>query len=127
MNVPVFIDISLEEQVRVSGSVSGSNESDAVPFLLQAKELRQYFNSLGAEISVERSAKGIEDDLHKIIGVCDACIKDPQAKEAQVEEVLNGIVSILALVEKSENLILAFCEKLSQAPANAIGMTCLKV
>lgn len=107
MNVPVFIDISLEEQ---------------------AEELRAYFKGLGAEIGLERSEKGIEDDLHKIIGVCDAPFKqDANVKEQQVEEVLNGIVSMLALVEKSENLIVAFCEKLSKAPANGLGLTCLKV
>ena len=51
------------------------------------------------------------------------------AQASQIEEVLNGIVSMLALVrgDKSENLILAFCEKLSKAPDNAIGLTCLKV
>ena len=60
--------------------------------------------------------------------MCDACFAD-ESKAAQIEEVLNGIVSMLALVpgEKSENLILAFCEKLSKAPNNAIGLTCLKV
>lgn len=107
MNVPVFIDISLEEQ---------------------AEELRGYFKGLGAEIAAERSDKGIEDDLHKIIGVCDAAFKD-NANVTQIEEVLNGIVSMLALVtgEKSENLILAFCEKLTKAPNMTIGMTCLKV
>ena len=42
---------------------------------------------------------------------------------------MNGIVSMLAQVmgERRENLILAFCEKLTKAPANAIGLTCLKV
>ena len=44
-------------------------------YFLQAEELRSYFKNLGAEISAERSEKGIEDDLHKIIGVCDACFK----------------------------------------------------
>jgi translation initiation factor 3 subunit M len=109
MNVPVFIDISLEEQ---------------------AEELRSFFKGLGAEISSERSEKGIEDDLHKIIGVCDAAFRDGAVQEQKdVEEVLNGIVSMLALVtgEKSENLILAFCEKLAKAPGNAVGLTCLKV
>jgi len=107
MNVPVFIDISLEEQ---------------------AEELRSYFKNLGAEISAERSEKGIDDDLHKIIGVCDACFKDT-ANAGQIEEVLNGIVSMLALVtgEKSENLIVAFCEKLTKAPSNIVGISCLKV
>merc|ERR1711981_1412514 len=107
MNVPVFIDISLEEQ---------------------AEELRAYFKGLGAEISAERSDKGIEDDLHKIIGVCDACFTDA-SNPNQIEEVLNGIVSMFALVtgEKSENLIVAFCEKLTKAPSNIVGLTCLKV
>ena len=71
MNVPVFIDISLEEQ---------------------AEELRSYFKRLGAEISEERSPKGLEDDLHKIIGVCDSCFKD--ASEAEVEGVMNGMRNI---------------------------------
>lgn len=96
-------------------------------FPFQAVELRSYFKSLGAEIALERSEKGIEDDLHKIIGVCDACFKETSANPSEIEEVLNGIVSMLALVEKSENLIVAFCEKLSKAPTNGIGATCLKV
>ncbi len=80
------------------------------------------------------SEKGIEDDLHKIIAVCDACFKEgsPAASDAdKVGEVLNGIVSMLALVtgeKSSENLILAFCEKLVRAPADTpIGVTCLTV
>lgn len=106
MNVPVFIDISLEEQ---------------------AEELRAYFKSLGAEISEERSEKGLEDDLHKIIGVCDASFKD--ATEAEVEGIMNGIVSMLALCsgDKTESLILSFCEKLSKAPSNEMLLVCLKV
>lgn len=52
---------------------------------------------LGAEISEEKSPKGIEDDLHKIIGVCDACFREGQ--EAEVESVLVDIVSIMVLVK----------------------------
>ena len=62
MNVPVFIEIEVEEQ---------------------AEELRAYFKGLGAEISLERSDKGFEDDLHKIIGVCDACFKETNVKDVQ--------------------------------------------
>ena len=58
MNVPVFIDISLEDQ---------------------AEELRVYFKSLGAEISAERSEKGIEDDLHKGQFTCGVCPVSPEA------------------------------------------------
>lgn len=58
--------------------------------------MRIYLKSLGAEISEEKSVKGIEDDLHKIIGVCEACFKDGQ--EPEVEMVLNDIVSIMVLV-----------------------------
>lgn len=58
--------------------------------------MRVYFKSLGAEISEEKSPRGIEDDLHKIIGVCDACFKE--GNEAEIESVLNAIVSMLVLV-----------------------------
>jgi len=34
--------------------------------------------------------------LHKIIGVCDACFKE--VAEAEIESILNGIVSMLVLV-----------------------------
>jgi translation initiation factor 3 subunit M len=87
MNVPVFIDISLEEQ---------------------AEELRAWMKGQGAEISEERSEIGLEEDLQKIISVCDVSFKD--ASEADVEGILNGIVSMLALCsgDKTEALILAF-------------------
>ena len=62
MNVPVFIEIEVEEQ---------------------AEELRAYFKGLGAEISEVRSDKGFEDDLHKIIGVCDACFRETNVKDVQ--------------------------------------------
>lgn len=55
-----------------------------------------YFKSLGAEISEEKSPKGIEDDLHKIIGVCEACFKE--GNESEIETVLNDIVSIMIVV-----------------------------
>ncbi|KAK9738158.1 eIF3 subunit M, C-terminal helix [Popillia japonica] len=102
---PVFIDITPEDQ---------------------AQELRAYLKGLGAEISEEKSPKGIEDDLHKIIGVCDACFREGQ--EAEVESVLVDIVSIMVLVplERSENIILAFCEKLTKAPGSKLGFVCLK-
>lgn len=66
--------------------------------LSQAQELRKYFKSLGAEISEEKSAKGIEDDLHKIIGVCDVCFKDGDPHE--IDSILNSIVSIMVSVRE---------------------------
>jgi len=107
MNVPVFIDISLEEQ---------------------AEELRAWMKSQGAEISEERSEKGLEDDLQKIISVCDVSFKDGTG-EADVEGILNGVVSMLALCsgDRTEALILAFCEKLSKAPSQEMSLVCLKV
>lgn len=92
----------------------------------QAQELRIYFKSLGAEISDEKSPRGIEDDLHKIIGVCDACFKE--GNEVEIENILNDIVSILIHipVERAENLILAFCEKLKKAPGQKLGLVYLK-
>jgi len=106
MNVPVFIDISLEAQ---------------------AEELRGYFKSQGAEISEERSELGLEDDLEKLIEVCD--ISFTSATESEVEGILNGIVSMLALEtgDKKEQLTLNLCQKLSKAPNNQMGLVCLKV
>ncbi|XP_040569731.1 eukaryotic translation initiation factor 3 subunit M [Lepeophtheirus salmonis] len=106
MNVPAFIEISPEKR---------------------AEELRAYFHGLGAEIALENSGKGLDDDLHKIIGVCDVSFK-AEEEEGSVESVLNGILSLLSLgsPEKSKNLILSFCDKLNKADERA-GSTCLKV
>nr|QBH73924.1 eukaryotic translation initiation factor 3 subunit M [Liposcelis bostrychophila] len=107
MYVPnAFIDLSLDEQ---------------------AQELRAYFKSLGAEISEEKSPKGIEDDLHKIIGVCDACFKE--GNEPEIESILNSIVSLLIVidVDRAENLFLAFSEKLTKAPGQKLGLVALRV
>lgn len=65
-------------------------------FLFQVQELRKYFKNLGAEISSEKSSKGVEDDLHKIIGVCDVCFKDGEPQ--QIDCILNSIVSIMITV-----------------------------
>jgi len=108
MNVPVFIDITYEEQ---------------------AEELRAYFKSLGGDISAERSEQGLEDDLDKIIAVCDLSFTATEATEADVEGIMNGIVSMLAVIsgDKSESLILAFCDKLSTAPNTEMGLVAMKV
>ncbi|XP_034825689.1 eukaryotic translation initiation factor 3 subunit M [Maniola hyperantus] len=101
----VFMDISLEDQ---------------------AQELRKYFKSLGAEISEEKSPKGIEDDLHKIVGVCDVCFKENN--EADTEAILNSIVSIMVSIplERGENLFLAFSQRLTKAPGPKLGMVALQ-
>ncbi|CAG9090777.1 hypothetical protein JYU34_009476 [Plutella xylostella] len=101
----VFMEISLEDQ---------------------AQELRKYFKSLGAEISEEKSPKGIEDDLHKIVGVCDVCFKD--GNEADIEAILNSIVSIMVSIplERGENLILAFSQRLTKAPGPKLGIIALQ-
>ncbi|XP_041972843.1 eukaryotic translation initiation factor 3 subunit M [Aricia agestis] len=101
----VFMDISLEDQ---------------------AQELRKYFKSLGAEISEEKSPKGIEDDLHKIVGVCDVCFKE--TNEVDIEAILNSIVSIMVSIplERGENLILAFSQRLTKAPGPKLGIIALQ-
>ncbi|XP_058979761.1 eukaryotic translation initiation factor 3 subunit M-like [Musca domestica] len=102
---PVFIDLSMDEQVQ---------------------ELRKYFKNLGAEISSEKSSKGVEDDLHKIIGVCDVCFKD--GDPAQIDCILNSIVSIMITIslDRGENIILAYCEKMIKAPNVALTKVCLQ-
>jgi len=101
----VFIDLSLEDQ---------------------AQELRRYFKKLGAEISEEKSNKGTEDDLHKIIGVCDVCFKDADPND--IDGILNGIVSIMVSIpsDRGENIVLAFCEKLTKAPELPLARVCLQ-
>ncbi|EDW77064.1 eukaryotic translation initiation factor 3 subunit M [Drosophila tropicalis] len=102
---PVFIDLSLDEQVQ---------------------ELRKYFKKLGAEISSEKSNKGVEDDLHKIIGVCDVCFKD--GEPAQIDGILNSIVSIMITIplDRGENIVLAYCEKMTKAPNQPLAKVCLQ-
>ena len=65
---------------------------------LQVLELRRYFHEQGAEILPELSGKGIEDDMHKIIGVCDANFARADCPEGEIEGSLNSIVSVLMLV-----------------------------
>jgi len=95
----------------------------------QCQELREYMNELGAEISTQPSSKGMEDDLHKIIGVCDICFQ--KGTEADIESVLNGIVSVVIIADSaaSDGLVLAFCEKLTTAwePELKHGLIALKV
>ncbi|XP_053684021.1 eukaryotic translation initiation factor 3 subunit M [Sabethes cyaneus] len=95
----------------------------------QAQELRKFFKKLGAEISEEKSSKGIEDDLHKIIGVCDVCFKEPSPHTVEeIDAVLNSVVSIIVSIplERGENLILAFCEKMTKAPDQTLARVCLQ-
>lgn len=95
----------------------------------QAQELRKFFKKLGAEISEEKSSKGIEDDLHKIIGVCDVCFKDPSLHTVEeIDAVLISVVSIIVSIplERGENLILAFCEKMTKAPDTKLAQVCLQ-
>ncbi|KAM7341836.1 eukaryotic translation initiation factor 3 subunit m [Cochliomyia hominivorax] len=102
---PVFIDLSMDEQVQ---------------------ELRIYFKNLGAEISPEKSTKGVEDDLHKIIAVCDVCFKDGEPQ--QIDCILNSIVSIMITIpiERVENIVLAYCEKMTKAPNVPLTKVCLQ-
>jgi translation initiation factor 3 subunit M len=103
---PVFIELTFEDQ---------------------AQEIRKYLKNLGAEISEEKSPKGIEDDLHKICGVCDVCLKK-DGNETEIDEVLTSIVSIMVSIslERGENLILVFCEKLTKAPTKELARVCLQ-
>lgn len=106
MQVPaVFIDISLEDQ---------------------ALELRKYFKSLGADISEEKSPNGVEDDVHKIVGVCDTCFKEQS--EADVEAILNSIVSIMVSIplERGEELIRSFAQRLTNTPGPKMGVVAVQ-
>jgi len=105
MNVHVFIDIGLEEQT---------------------EELRSYFEGLGAWNGEAKPSKSIEGDLSEIIGVSDLCLQESN-DPSEIEGILNGIVSILITLEKNDELVLAFCSKLTMAPNNKVGLVCLRV
>ena len=85
MNVPVFIEIEVEEQ---------------------AEELRAYFKGLGAEISETRSDKGFEDDLHKIIGVCDACFRETNVKDVQGVRTSNYLFFATPQAKTADNFLI---------------------
>lgn len=106
MSVPAFIDITVG---------------------MQTIEIRGYLKSLGAEISEENAPSGLEKDLQHIIEACDVCFAE--ASEVDTESMLNSIVSLLVTVDvdKSENLILSFCEKLTKAPTTKLASVCLRV
>jgi len=103
----VFIDITLEDQ---------------------AVELRKHLKGLGAEISEEKSTKGIDDDLIKIISSCDACFKEG-SELSDIESALNSIVSMLVQIplEIAENLIKSFSDKLSKVSNQKHAAVALRV
>lgn len=90
----------------------------------QALELQQYLQSKGADIATESSGD-LHQDLSLIIKACDVCFTSSAA--ADVEAVLNSIVSMIILetVKDNNKLIVQFCEKLSAA--TAFQEVCLKV
>jgi len=91
----------------------------------QALELQQYLKSKGAEVSDELSGD-LHQDLSGIISASDVCL-DSSGASADVEAVLNSIVSMIILdtVPDHDKLIVQFCEKLSAAAA--FQEVCLKV
>ncbi|KAF0297354.1 Eukaryotic translation initiation factor 3 subunit M [Amphibalanus amphitrite] len=90
----------------------------------QALELQQYLKSKGADIAAESSGD-LHQDLSLIIKACDVCFASSAA--ADVEAVLNSIVSMIILETVNDNnkLIIEFCEKMSTA--TAFQEVCLKV
>ena len=63
--------------------------------LFQALELQQYLQSKGADVPTESSGD-LHQDLSLIIKTCDVCFTSSAA--ADVEAVLNSIVSMIILV-----------------------------
>ncbi|XKL66820.1 hypothetical protein PGB90_010240 [Kerria lacca] len=103
----IFIDLTLEDQ---------------------ADELKSYFKKLGADIAEDKTPKTLEKEVQQIIDVCDLCFKEQN--EAEIELVLNNIVSILVVMPSSEttdNLIRTFTEKLSKLSSEKFGASCLRV
>lgn len=104
MSLPAFIDLSVEEQ---------------------ALELNSYFKALGASnLDDERAS---DEDLANIVAVADLCFKE--GNEAEVEGILNSIVSMLVILtkEKAEKCISTFCQKLIKPASRPMGLVCLRV
>ncbi|XP_077538694.1 eukaryotic translation initiation factor 3 subunit m [Haemaphysalis longicornis] len=106
MSTPTFIDVGVDEQ---------------------CLDLRTYFKGLGADISDEQCPESLALNLAQIIGVCDACFRE--APDADVEAVLNSIVSLLVDVGPAEGeaLVGAFCDKLARAPSSRLGLMAVRV
>lgn len=94
----------------------------------QCEELRDYFNSLGANLT-EQDEEGFLKDLTKIIGVCDLCFKED--KDADKQSVLNSIVSLLIQVPQTDpicsELVNAFCAKLVEVSTPNNALICIKI
>lgn len=106
MSIPTFIDIAVDDQ---------------------CVELRSYFKDFGADISDEDVPDSLSLNIQQIISVCDSCFRE--ATDAEIEAVLNSIVSIIAVINpaESEGLVHAFCEKLTKTPSNRMGVMCVRV
>ncbi|CAG2102175.1 unnamed protein product [Medioppia subpectinata] len=103
-SIPTFIDISETEQ---------------------CEELREYLSSLGAAIA---DSEGFVPDLREIISVCDVVLRD-DVKDADVEAVLNSIVSLLigsVPPPESLSLVVAFCDQMLKAKQKQ-ALVCVRV
>uniref|UniRef100_A0A2R5LFH7 Eukaryotic translation initiation factor 3 subunit M n=1 Tax=Ornithodoros turicata TaxID=34597 RepID=A0A2R5LFH7_9ACAR len=106
MSTPTFIDVAVDDQ---------------------CLDLRSYFKDCGADISDEDCPDSLCLSLQQIISVCDSCFRE--ATDAEIEAVLNSIVSIIAVINptESEGLVHAFCDKLAKASSNRMGVLCVRV
>jgi len=86
---------------------------------LQIGELRSYLRSKGVDISEENSSEGLITDLAKVIEATDIIFKDATLPEAELEMVINSIVSLILILplENNEGLIIALCEKVVKTEA----------
>lgn len=87
----------------------------------ERSQLRLYFRSMGANIS-EQCCPDLAEEMREFIAVCDVCFE--HASEQEIESVLNGIVAILILMDhpETDNLILAFSDKLTKAKLGSLGL-----
>lgn len=89
------------------------NESD------QAAELRSYLKAKGGNISQEASTEGLAADLKQIIEAC-RVLWAADVSEADLEGVLNSVISLLLIVayEPNEELMVLFCESVAKTEEN---------
>jgi len=84
---------------------------------------------LGAAIEAQNSPNGFIADLEAIIGSIDACFNEEN--EADIESVLNSIISLIIQVPPTDNssakLVELFCDKLVQSQSNKLSLISLRV
>jgi len=107
-DMPVFCDVSLEEQIEA---------------------LREYFKSKNAKLNLSINLSDVVENLNDLIKNLD-CLYSSEILEADLEMVFNSLLSLIIIspVEKITKLVTTFCESVVKAQLpEKFGITKLRV